>query len=352
MSTAESQQFDANASHSFSEHLTLRINAGHWQRFTPRINTTQGYNGSNTQTSYDASVDRLLGPALQIRAIRRREFRTVGQADLLARFKTGAVKHHLLFNVEANRYDEAIINYATTRPDALVVTPDSLLKGTLVASPTFPYGAPISDRSVWNDLRQNTKTRRQASGLMLNERASLFGDRLILTLGTRHDELDTQNIDFRAARPAWSDTRVVKADTIQSGAVWALTRALSAYASYAESFTPNDPDLFDENFRLLPNLEGAGREFGFKGEFFDKRLGFTLGHYHIVKSNVPRTALDRNGTPLTIGATGIQYSTLAEITSEGFEPDWNWRLNDAIELLGGAGRNEAHFSRVPNPTEQ
>jgi outer membrane receptor protein involved in Fe transport len=352
VSTVESRQFDMNASHTFGDHITFRVNVGHWQRFTPRVNTTQGYNGSNTATSYDESVDRLLGNAFEIRAIRRREFRTVAQADVLARFQTAGVKHQFLLNADFNKYNEGIINRGTNRADSRLVTPDSILKGTVVASPTFPYGAPITDLAVWDRLAQNTKSRSETKGFMANDRAALLGNRLFLNLGMRHDEVNTENLNYLDARPAWTAPRIVKADTVQSGAVYTFIPALSAYASYSESFTPNNPDLKDRNLQVLPNLEGKGREFGLKGELFDKRLGFTVGYYHIVKSNVPRTALDQDGNRLTVGTPPVEYSTVAEITSKGYELDWNWRVSDAFEILGGVGWNDSHYSAVPNPTEQ
>ena len=113
----------------------------------------------------------------------------------------------------------------------------------------------------------------------------------------------------------------------------------SLYASYSESFVPNDPDT-DTGQSFDPE-KGHGWETGIRRRLMDDRLAASLAFYDIVKENVVVTD---NGVSRAIGessARGIELSLTGELTDQlSLQASYAW--TDAEVREDGSGDTEGN----------
>ncbi|MDR0353642.1 MAG: TonB-dependent receptor [Opitutaceae bacterium] len=409
----EFTQLDANLTHQFSRWLSLRVLAGRIQR-NQDILRSQG--AGNYRDIYDpasGTIMRLtgMGPyggsiyyylsrgaganggtlgGVTIPQIERNRLtQTSVQADLLAQFNTGPLAHKLLLTADysisdnTGRTRRSVVrdpsdatqlpgNPATWKTwNGAVTLNDSFWGDWSFTNPSFDYAFDFFNTEKWNHDQLWTEQQRITKGIMLSERISLFGNRLIAFVGGRHDEMSITLInhlqiayDFNQAVPAIyaPGTQVRypgdRADTFQSGLLYKLTPALSLYVNYSESFNPTSrTDGANRDFyhNPLPAQRGAGYEIGLKAALFDQRLNFTLTWFDTDKTKVPRVALDDDGytrLPSYFGDTSNGFSYTNDINTRGVELDLNARPTPALSIIFALCYNEVSFTRVQNPTEQ
>lgn len=154
-------------------------------------------------------------------------------------------------------------------------------------------------------------------GAYATNQTKLFNDRLTLLAGTRWSDLRGQG------RTAW---------TPQYGGTFAITKELSAYALYSESFRPNGrASTIDPNAPFFPPENGAGKEAGLKFSLLQNKLTGTVAFFRVDKKNVRRVnsgaaVLGINGASLTDGER-----------SDGYEVDLVWTpTRNFTAILSGA----------------
>ena len=111
------------------------------------------------------------------------------------------------------------------------------------------------------------------------------------------------------------------------GAVYDLTRNLSAYASYTSIFQPQS--LQDEQGRTLDPLEGKNYEIGLKSEFFGGRLNASAAYFQLKQDNYG----EESGGVTPSG--GIAYRAIQGVKTKGFELEMSGRLTEAWQLHAG-----------------
>lgn len=376
------RQLDANLSHKFTDWLSLRALAAQWERKQDNFGVaitnaatgslpaiggfpTGGYLGS-TFTSGTNTYAPGLYATQQLSPSQNREIQHNLQADLLAVFRTGGIEHKLLITADYINNHSRAFTRTTTRADAR--TPlSNFLNGGTHFSPTFPYAWDFYNAAVWDVLSANVRNETITKGLMASERLAMFGNRLFVIVGGRHDVIERGQRNYlgiisgpTAIVPAgqWAQFPDQVATTYQTGIVYKLRANLSAYANYSSSFVPQGTGatIVDINGLPLDPQRGDGKELGFKASFLEDRLTFTTGAYDIVRSNVPRTARDVNGTALnipgTIAGTTRNYSNLADVRSRGIEFDGSWRFTEGATAGFAASYNKIVYTKVPNATEQ
>ncbi|MFI5337178.1 MAG: TonB-dependent siderophore receptor [Opitutales bacterium] len=360
----EYTQADATLSHKFNDHVSLRVLGSYWDRPSDIVRPNATTSGSNA-TFYNATTGQLLG-TISPRLEHNREHSSATQADLLMEFETGPVRHKFLVSVDYWHDRADAQQRQSSRTDAPFALSNVFTHGTYY-NPTFPYAFDFNNTAVWDRDTSDAVNYVTLAGLFLSERAALFQDRLLLTAGLRHDE--TQSSRFDRLNPTTFNNVIYpantfvsfdkdKADSPQAAAIYKLTPAISAYASYSRSF--NVQAVSATNIDILGNplpvQRGRGEEGGLKAALFGDRLNFTLGYYDIDKTNVPRVARDAAGNAILIpgvtAGTTRQYSDLNDIRSYGAELDFNWQASNVFSLLGGLGWNHARYTSAANPTEQ
>ena len=128
--------------------------------------------------------------------------------------------------------------------------------------------------------------------------------------------------------------------SLQAGAMYDLSKSVSVYASYSESFSPNF--VLDRNNRLLDPEEGKGFDVGLKGSGLGGLLTFTASVFDITKRNVALP--DAAATPKDPNPLG--FIAAAKQTSRGAEVDFqasmtpNWNLHGAFGYAETGDRGE------------
>lgn len=113
------------------------------------------------------------------------------------------------------------------------------------------------------------------------------------------------------------------------GAVWDFHPNLSAYASYADVFKPQN--LYDADDNLLKPIVGKNYEMGLKGEFLERQLNASLAVFRVVQDNLGERDPSFPDDYETPGGNVPYRSAGKGITSNGFEtevsgallPGWN-----------------------------
>lgn len=212
---------------------------------------------------------------------RQRRFRDydanyqVLRAELSGRFRTGAIEHRILIGADADRFENDQVFLRARAPTLGSNPTEQQLQAIDIFNPVYgrfplPVPTPLTDRV---DVQEST-------GVFVQDQISL-GERLELRVGLRHDDY-TQTLDNRLSglrsRQGHSQT------SPQVGAVYALTDALSLYASYGENFRPLSGADF-EGRPFEPN-RSRSRETGLKYEAPNGGLSATASVFLIDQDNI------------------------------------------------------------------
>ena len=163
------------------------------------------------------------------------------------------------------------------------------------------------------------------------------GERIHITLGTRYNQQGGAGKD--AFNPATSPyvKQFVTAETSQAGVVFDLTKLLSIYGSWSQSFVPNEVTAIDAAGRSGFDPEkGVQEEGGLKFETADHKLYASLAAFFIKRTNV------LVGTGTTLAITGQPIFRLdGEQHSEGLELETQWQPLPYWQVQGGVALNKA-----------
>ncbi|MDF5721857.1 MAG: TonB-dependent siderophore receptor [Rhizonema sp. PD37] len=266
------------------------------------INNNSGdYNGVRPRSLLDdgRTVSRTLAGDLDY-------FRGVSlQNELVSKFKTGSINHQLLLGLE--------FSWAHVVNDFL----RTAAPGLDLFNPV--YGAPLPTRFV--DDAENQRTDTNTVGVYLQDQVTLLRS-LKLLVGGRLDfvnqsirNIDLNNNNQLLSRDQFND----QAFSPRVGLVYQPIEPISLYASYAQSFNPNDSRT--ASGQALEPSRGTQYEVGIKTECLNKQLSATLAAYDITKTNVATT--DPSNSDFSIAA-GVVKSRGIELDIAGkILPGWN-----------------------------
>ncbi len=179
-------------------------------------------------------------------------------------------------------------------------------------------------------------------GVFASERASMFGDRLILLAGGRWDYVRNQvkNYNIPAVGAPSALVTVEPTDyqafdyntaawTYQLGATFKLSKNINLYANKSTAFNPQ-PQIDSSTGLALPNNTSDGYEYGFKANFFGERLNITVDRFLIDEYNLAQTETD----PVTSEKDTILSG---EQQAKGYEMDMNYQVTDGLLVFGDWG---------------
>lgn len=358
----------------FSSRATLDYYAREYNR--QRNNNNQvTYNETVATATSAAYLDGKLGvSAPQWQTANSRAL--TAQLDTLAQFRTGPLKHKLLFTVDfadQTKYDQNIripvptmsnpiasddqntviattngyyvtntrLGYPVSWPLTVPGGPGSTGGGRLV----FPWTPDTFAFPQFNDypglytLRTEDKVVTNTDlGLFMSERISFWQDRITILLGARYDIMRntaTNYIDAVPNRAVW-DTR---AFTHQVGFSAHVTKNIVVFANDSTTYNPNPQTATNRQtgeLIVFPNEEGSGYEYGFRIAMFDKRMNIGVSFFDINREN----KLDSHSNEF--GET--EYVADGNQKSKGFEIDFNIALTERLQLIGGYGYNDARYT--------
>jgi len=202
-------------------------------------------------------------------------------ADVLGVFFTGSVKHNVLFGAEYQ-----VTNFRFTNEGYL-----SPFDTNSINNPVYSL-TPVIEPDESTYLPFISKIRRY--GVFFQDQLMLFNEKLHVMLGFRYGNT-LQGNDYReneligTGYEGYSDDFVDRnVFTPRIGLVYKPMQKLSLYASYAQGYEINSPDVFALNyadFSTPPATTSSQFELGTKTGLFDNRLGLTLCMFQIDKLN-------------------------------------------------------------------
>lgn len=305
----DSDAFYLTLDHTFSENLRLR------SAFSAYL-TTSGFNEVVRPISLEAdgqTISRTLaaGPGYS------QTFEL--QNELVGKFKTGSINHQLLLGLELSWQNQFGDFLRTAAPGINLFNP--------------VYGAPLPTSFVDTASRGGSYT--DTTAIYLQDQVTLLSN-LKLLVGGRYDfvSYNDRNIDLNNNGALLStDHFYDEAFSPRVGLVYQPIKPISLYASYSESFAPNN--TLSASLVQLPPSRGTQYEAGIKTEVFDGKLSATLAAYNITKTNVPTT--DPNN---------INYSIAAgEVKSEGIELDISGRILPGWNVIASFAHNDTYVSK-------
>jgi iron complex outermembrane recepter protein len=243
--------------------------------------------------------------------------------NINGKFKTGSVKHNLLFGVDLSRntskfgfrFDltsESVINIFDPEPDY--------------------FAEPVPDEEdipVFSDADSTT----DRLGIFLRDQIYL-ADNLIVAAGVRFDTVASDTKDLLTnLETSQSDDAV----SPSIGIVYQPSSPISLYTGYSESFAPND--AADFNGQPLKPESGAGFDVGIKVEAIENRLSANLGYFNITKQNV---AVADPDFPEASIATGEQQS-------KGFDFDLSGKIMPGWDIITSYAFIDAEVTEDTDP---
>ncbi|PKB19024.1 iron complex outermembrane receptor protein [Novosphingobium kunmingense] len=329
-----------------------KINAGYRH---VRYNSDQQDISSTGVNRYNGEL-RVTRRARQLQTHREYDY---GDLNLTGSFDTGSIEHKLLIGINAgidfvreNRlkfFNGGNRNTTTgVCPAGQICLDVALYNPDLTAFPAFdsmPAGAAsgLTDRQITS----------RNYGIYLSDLVTLT-DWLKVSLAARKFSETSKTYADRRNDPNGLKIKTTKKDFLPSAGVMIQpSNNITFYGSYAESFVPVDPGLFDVNGQNnFTPITGKQIEFGVKTErLLDGKLNFTAAVYQI----------DNTGqTTQTICPLGSCTVQLGKSRAKGFEseanfsPLDNWQVIlgytyiDAKVLTTGPGLEFQEGRRLPN----
>lgn len=136
--------------------------------------------------------------------------------------------------------------------------------------------------------------------------------------------------------------QIDKAFSPRVGLVYQPTNFTTVFASYSNSFTPNNGVDINEN-RLKPSIIDQ-YELGVKNDFFNGLLNVNLTLYRIINNNLSQMAeFDKNGNP----NNNTTYRELTgQTTSDGIELDFKTQPVKGWDILAGYSFNKMRYTET------
>ena len=223
---------------------------------------------------------------------------------------------------------------------------------TMATSLQRNYGLPTKGTAIlfpsiydWDgDITAPTVSERGFPSRVVNgDQSGVYGaiklnplDKLDILLGGRYTEVKTVTDNFSTStNPALAGTLTSTAEvsddqfTPYTGLMYQLTDQISAFASYAEVFSPQS--VRDINDQQLDPLTATNYEFGLKGGFYDDQLYLALSGFRMLQDNVAER-ID-GADPLPDGST--PYRQVDGISTKGAELEVSGALSPQWNITGG-----------------
>ena len=237
------------------------------------------------------------------------------QTNVVGEFATGSVEHTLLFGVDLFRLTEAGIGFFSEDPNN---------PGEVGGAPDLNIFNPeygVASRPETNETTQNfiSNTQNDSLGIYLQDQVKL-GEQWHLLAGGRFDIVDQESSQVSSIFGNSDDQLQDEAFSPRLGVVYQPIEPLSLYASFTQSFTPND-GAFDESGELIEPERGTQYEAGIKGEFLNGDMSATLAAFNINKTNIAIADPVIENVSRPIGeqrSRGIELDVKGEIL-----PGWN-----------------------------
>ncbi len=223
-------------------------------------------------------------------------------AEAIAEFKTGSIKHQVLFGTEySHQIDQPGFEFSDPFPSINVFNP-VYSNNPFEITPAF-----FRDDNV------------DSVGVYLQDQVDLLPN-LIVLAGVRFDYFDQFRTTQDLGEPKEEFEQTDSDFTPRFGIVYKPIEPVSVYTSYTTSYNPNFGDSLNEDGSTFDPETGRQFEIGVKTDI-NQDLSFTFAAFDIRKQNVQT---DDPNNPLFTIQTGEQASRGIELNLGGeVLPGWN-----------------------------
>ena len=266
------------------------------------------------------------------------------QFNLNGEFKTGKIKHKLLTGADAD-YNKA---------DAYTFTTSDGKKSFPFNNTSVTY---LDRPETWNNVEQMETIKKDVTSIPTQRFGAYIQDlvdfgKIKLLAGVRFNYLETKdrtvkNFANNSETKSGVNKLVERAFSPRFGLVYEINDKMMAFASYANSFTPNNTG---SNTDIYGNpLESSmidQYEVGLKTNIIKNTLSLNLTAYQIDNDNLASTAMyDKDGN--------INNNTNLKILggkarSRGAELDITGNPTPNLSLIGGVSYNHAEYVKTPD----
>lgn len=252
---------------------------------------------------------------------RRRET-LLNQVELIGRFTTGEVRHHLLGGYEYQGFRQDDDNATATN---LRIAPIDLF-------------APVETQGPVAILKNRTRFIRQSVNAFYAQDHVRFSDRLSATVNIRYDpwrrNFRTDPLNPATGLPTATGPITFlrqNAWTARAGAVYRLWRSVSAYGSWGNAFTPVLSVPVDDT--VLEPERSRQSEAGIRADLFGRRAVVTAAVFHLEKINQ------------TIALGGGRFLQAGRVRSQGADVSVDSYLTPRLTARLQYGLSDAAFLR-------
>ena len=254
-----------------------------------------------------------------------------------ANFNTGGIQHKSLIGYD---YNVSLFNWGTYRYNTAPIGSVNVYdpaKSSNLDGTTYSLAATTYDRA--------NKTRDFANGIYFQDQVGIT-ERLKVLLGLRHERYT-----FRLAYQTPQENEVAQNAWLPKvGVTYMLPTNTYVYGSYVTGFQP-----VASGSLIFGTVEGGGSlkpeyshqfEFGAKQELFGKKLLLTAAVYQIKKTNVTQLT-----NPGVVDANDRIWRQLGEVSSKGFEVEFNGAISPSFSVNGAYNYNDAKITEDLNPAK-
>lgn len=310
--TAANRQ-DMDTDDAFAE-LEHRLSSGGVVKAAVReVKRTNFYRSARASTQAAANGDYRMETIDLLGELKDRSY----DVYLSTPFALGGRQHKLLLGVNRSDSDTGIGNFARGPTyTANIFRPDYNRPYPVIALPGFTSVTERSENALYGQAQ-----------FSLTERLKvLAGGRLSWA------EVQSRRTSDGAIT---STSKPGRQFTPQVAALYDLSDALTAYASYVETFVVQTQ--LDAARELLPPRTGSQLEVGLKGEFLNKRLQTHAAIFRIDDKNRAIT----DPTVITASIPG------GEVRAEGFELEATGQVAPGWDLLAGYAYTDTKYIKAP-----
>ncbi|MEO6003897.1 MAG: TonB-dependent receptor [Opitutus sp.] len=317
----------------------------------------------------DVAAGRLWIPQRSLRLINDVSSRSArNQVDLTGQFDTGPVKHTFLAGTELSLGSKSrYAPFGNGVPGGTVRFAQEGAAGrafaTWVDSPDY-RPIPVN----WNDVRSTANpagtVRLQSptpsvpqndlgfefpyltekpSSYYFFDALSFLEERIQISLGLRHDDINQQYLDAGKVTQNATSTQWTK----RVGAVYKIRPWVHVYALYNESFNPNPTGALNAWQTALAPQDGQQKEGGIRLFLLDDRVSIDASYFDISNKNVyqndPFGKLPTRfppGTDLTTIPNTVEWPNTPGLQNTGFDLDFKIRVSRDTQVIASYTHND------------
>lgn len=317
---------NASVDHRINDIFTVRASANAWRRDLTRNNF-----GNST---VDAVTHNFTAGEPVYGVINREALQVF--VDLLASYKLGNSEQKTLLMFDYRDQDEVVWDRRLSTANVNNPAVNSRIINIDNPNWFYPEFSFVNYPRVTSDRSGNLAVQ----GFFLSHRAIMWDKRVILLAGGRYDKPLNS---LRDNQTNLSQELEASNFSPQVGVNYTPVKPVTFYASYSESYLPQT-QVQSQTQELLPNEEGSGTEFGAKFGLLGGKLNVTAAVYAIERSRILQTVQNDQGLDV-LEPTG-------EISSKGYELDFNWQATRGLQLLGSYGYNDSEITKNPQNPER